>query len=237
MNWQISREVNKEDLAWMSGIWDGEGCIRAAFNKSAINDNPTLKIEAFVKNTDVFMIRKLSQILYDLGIKFCFVLSKEHTDNYDTHHKEIICIKISGKGNVWKLLTVMFPYLITKKHQASLAIELIEYRESLGYHGIAKCIVSIRPKCSCGGNCRSMGKYWKCNVCGKCSLKTTDEIITASKKQNWNGLLITDDAKVVELVNRIQRCKSELVNPSETKRVANRPLEIPDKLINAYLMI
>lgn len=199
MYWTISKEVNNEKIAWMAGIWDGEGCLRAATRKNVVNNNPTLFFEAFVKNTDVLMIREISKILHACKIKFCFFLQKSHVDKDRVNHKKIICIKVSGKGNVWKLLTLMFPYLITKKKQASLMLQLIEYRESLGYHGPAK---------GHGG-----------------------------KKENWNGKKITDDPKIVDLLEKLHKEKSNLIDPSETKRVANKPLEINQKLLEAYLMI
>ena len=154
---------------------------------------------AFVKNTDVLMIEKISKILYQARIKFCFSLQKASVDKDGVSHKTIITITVNGKGNVWKLLTLMFPYLSTKKKQASLMLQLIEYRESLGYHGPAK-----------GGG---------------------------QGKARWNGRKITDDSQIVELVARIQREKNNLIDPSETKRVANKPLRIPEKAMTAYLMI
>jgi len=201
MDWQISREVEENKISWMSGIWDGEGCIRAFFSKNRINQKPNLCVEAFVKNSDVLMIKKISHILYDSKIKFCFFLSKPRRDKNGICHKPMISIKVAGKGNVWKLLTLMFPHLSTKKKQAYLVLQLIEYRESLGYHGTAKC-----------------------NGCG-------------NQKASWNGKLITDDIKIRQLVDQIKFEKDNLIDPSETKRVANRPLEIPEKTMMAYLMI
>ncbi len=203
MNWTISKEVDKEKIAWMAGVWDGEGCIRPYFVKNQINGNLCLGIESHVRNTDVFMISRVSQILYDLGIKFSFSLGSAHIDKDGTNHKTSVVIKVAGKGNVWKLLTIMFPYLITKKQQASIAIELIEYRESLGYHGIA---------------------YRKESKTGRCP-------------GQWSGKTIQDDPKIMDLVQKLNKCKSNLIDPSETTRVANKPMGIPDKLVKAYLMI
>lgn len=208
MNWSISREVNKEEIAWMAGIWDGEGCLRAVIQKNRKNGNPTLHVEAFVKNTDVLMIRKISNVLYKASIKFCFFLQKAYRDNTGTSHKKIVVIKVSGKGNVWKLLTLMFPYLITKRHQASLMLELIEYRDSLGYHGPSYCDKTDKDKNKWRLRChreRSPGK--------------------------WSGKTITDDSKIMDLIGRIQKSKEQLIDPSETKRIANRPLEIFSKSI------
>jgi hypothetical protein len=203
MNWAISREVEKEKLSWMAGVWDGEGCIRAFFGKNRTNFKPCLQLESHVKNTDVLMIKRISEILKDLGIKFSLSISNKHKDQDGVNHKTAIVIKVSGKGNVWKLLTIMFPYLITKKQQASIALELIEYRDSLGYHGIAHEEISN----------------------------------TGRNKGRWSGKLITEDKKIVDLVNKLRDAKDNLIDPSETKRVANKPMEIPVKSLEAYLMI
>jgi hypothetical protein len=168
-----------------------------------INGNPCLCLESHVKNTDAFMVKQISQILHDLGIKFSFSLCKAYRSIDKTNHKTTINIKVAGKGNVWKLLTVLFPYLITKRQQASVALELIEYRESLGYHGIA---------------------YVHESKTGRCPGK-------------WSGKTLQDDSKVVELVQKLSKCKSNLIDPSETTRVANKPMGIPFKSLKAYLMI
>lgn len=125
--------ISREKLSWLAGILDGEGSFHAGFRriKATKNKHPLLRVRVDVGNTDVFMIKEISEIYYHLGIKFHYGTTKNNGKN----ESWTLRICISGKGNVKKLIVSIRPYIVAKAKQADKLMELIFYRESLGYIG------------------------------------------------------------------------------------------------------
>ena len=114
-------------LAWLGGIIEGEGCISVRWgtqtNIKHYGDN-RLRTTICIYNTNMLLMQRVSEILVDNGVKFCYVI-----DNRDNGCG--LDLRIDGKGRAKKLLSLIMPYLVSKKRQAELTLELIDYRESL----------------------------------------------------------------------------------------------------------
>jgi hypothetical protein len=172
--------LNSNDIAWLAGIWDGEGYIGTYWKKLNGTTALGLIVRASVKNTDVFMIKKISEILYQANIGFHYQLEKNSTSLFLT-------IGLRGKGTIKKLLMLLLPYLITKKYQALLMLELIDYRESMSQSS------------------------WEHDSFGNSIRK---------KPKNW----VMNDSKILELIDKIKQAKKQTILPSETRRIAGKPL-------------
>lgn len=86
-----------------------------------------LKIEISIGNTDPIFIRRITECLKILEVKFIIHLNKRSQKGW----KHLANVSIDGKGRVLKLLRLINPFLSGKKLQAELVMELIEYREHL----------------------------------------------------------------------------------------------------------
>lgn len=114
-------------LAWLGGVIEGEGCISVRWgiqtNMKHYGDN-RLRTTICIYNTNMLLMQKVSEILANNGVKFCYVIdNRSNGCGLD--------LRIDGKSRTRKLLLLIMPYLVSKKRQAELTLELIDYRESL----------------------------------------------------------------------------------------------------------
>jgi len=112
------------DLAWLGAIIDGEGCIYAGFRNQKECNNLTVRVTIY--NTHPLIIRRTTEILCRLEVGF-YISSPQSPKK----SKPGVCITIGGKQRVKKLLEQVIPYLFAKRRRSELAIELVDYRESL----------------------------------------------------------------------------------------------------------
>ncbi len=126
------------DLAWLAGIVDGEGCIAAYWWKQTNprnRNNHGMRVMLSVSNTNPDLIRKMSEILVANDVQFNFSASVSRTKGPRASERPCVALVVMGKGRLSKLLPLLIPHLTAKLKQAQLALELIEYRESLAAHG------------------------------------------------------------------------------------------------------
>ena len=125
----ISRKDSLIAAVWLAGAIDGEGSIRACFVKRSnrLRGNPMLKVEVSVSNTDPTFVRRVTECLKIIEVKFCVQVFKRSQKGW----KHGATVSVDGKGRVSKLLRFIKPFLANKKLQAELINELIEYREHL----------------------------------------------------------------------------------------------------------
>jgi hypothetical protein len=106
---------NKLTHAYVAGVMDGEGCISAAFTP---DNKPMLRIR--MGNN----YRPLVQMFLDLyGGWF-------HTQEAHDNTKEFYTWELTGKEKRESFLLQVLPYLITKRPQAKLALELVRLPSS-----------------------------------------------------------------------------------------------------------
>ena len=127
--------ISREREAWLAGVIDSEGSLEVGwtnqYNPDKTKINPKMMYcRIKVGNTDPRMIAKISSIYKDLGVGFSFRTTKR----FDRIHW-MIEIKTQGKGNCKKVLLAIYPYIGNKRDQVDKFLEIIEYRESIGYGG------------------------------------------------------------------------------------------------------
>lgn len=112
------------DLSWLGAIIDGEGCVYAGFRNIEADNNLTLRVTIY--NTHPLIIRRVTEILCRLEVGF-YISSPGNPGK----SKPGVCVVVGGKQRVKKLLELVIPYLFAKRERAKLAIQLVDYRESL----------------------------------------------------------------------------------------------------------
>lgn len=111
------------DLGWAAGIIDGEGCILLNIYRAG-NDCYVLRV--IVTNTDVSMLHRLKEI-FGLGN-----IIPRPSNN--PKHKMRWYWEVSSK-KAEQVLTLVEPYLVSKRKQAQLGLLSRTY---MGKHGVNK---------------------------------------------------------------------------------------------------
>lgn len=133
----ISREVN---LAWLAGIIDGEGnldfSVQTKKSGKSGNTNNYLCPKVRITNTDIRMIRKVSEIYVNENIVFFYALNsvKRYKNRKDTWKNQLE-ITTASHGSVKKLLSLVLPYLVNKRDLAQMMIETITWVQEQPYRG------------------------------------------------------------------------------------------------------
>lgn len=112
------------DLAWLAGIWDGEGSI-AFFSHKEKTGNTKLKPMVNVINTDFTIINKVRKLLEELGCNFSF--QERHPNN--VKHNIAWVLLSSNQKYIIIFLTAIYPYLVSiKKQKAEVLIDYCSRR-------------------------------------------------------------------------------------------------------------
>ena len=117
------------DLAWLAGIWEGEGSI--LLYSRPVNDK-RIQISPLVTmtNTDVSIVNECRKIIDQMGCNFSWREYKpKGKDSYKT------CYKISSAhaGNIQIFLKCLMPYLKgEKKHKAETLLAFVSRRVEKG---------------------------------------------------------------------------------------------------------
>ena len=119
--------MKKTDIAYMAGIFDGEGCIvihdRSYFTKSGLKRTRYYP-EINVANTNEWIIHQF---------KFAFGGSL-YLRKKKTNKSQAIWVWQTTSKKATMCLEVLLPYLKLKKRQAELAIEMEIRRRNRGSH-------------------------------------------------------------------------------------------------------
>jgi hypothetical protein len=89
-----------------------------------------------ITNTDVRMIKKVSEIYAGEGLVFFYAMN--HVSRYKNRKetwRDQLEITISSKGSVAKALRLVLPYLVNKQRYAQLMLDAIEWVQAQPYRG------------------------------------------------------------------------------------------------------
>lgn len=114
------------DLAWLAGIWDGEGTI-TVFSNTEKSGQKKIKPLCVVVNTDIQIISKIQEILLSLDCNFVITERKKEKK----HHS--LCWSISTGNMLYidRLLTAISPYLFgIKRAKADIVLRYVKQRMS-----------------------------------------------------------------------------------------------------------
>lgn len=133
-----NQQVTLENIAWLAGIWDGEGTLsivrqmrkspREGHGNSVFGLNP----KATMENTSEAIIEECCRILDGLDIKYYI---QPRSDN-NPSHKERYVLSICRLDMIEKFCNVLVEYLISKKDQCRLlkryAISRLKHEKDIG---------------------------------------------------------------------------------------------------------
>lgn len=108
--------ATKLELAWLAGLVDGEGCI--TFSPHQRGRKWVLKFH--VSNTHMPTVRRAWKILGRQG----YLGRRDHNGK---GWKPLFVLELSEKKAEYAL-TVLMPYLVTKKEQAELGLYALRFR-------------------------------------------------------------------------------------------------------------
>lgn len=114
----------KEELAYLAGLWDGEGTITIFKNRSN-NGYEKLCPTLGIVNTDLEIINAVLSILDKLKVSF-HIFEKEGKKK-DKHK---LCYQLTSRNSryIEVVLQAMLPYLRGKKSQAELVLRFVKKR-------------------------------------------------------------------------------------------------------------
>jgi hypothetical protein len=119
------------DAAWLAGIIDGEGCIHTTYaNGKKSKSHYRCRVE--VRNTNPFMVQRITQILANREIQF-FIHFLKKKESY----KEGLVVVVTGYKAIQRLLQMVLPHLTAKYDEARLMAEFIDWR--LNEHPMVGC--------------------------------------------------------------------------------------------------
>ena len=119
------------DVAWLAGIVDGEGCISTTY-ANGNKDKRHYRCRVEVRNTNPFMIQRITQIMTNRGIQFFLHFLKKKGG-----YKEGLVFVVTGYKAIQALLQMILPHLTAKYDEAKLMAEFINWR--LNEHPMKGC--------------------------------------------------------------------------------------------------
>lgn len=133
----IRRKETMEKLYWLAGIIDGEGSFTLNRRCGVNSGQDSFITRLQIGNTDMGMIKEISEIFVSLGIKFYYGL---HNPNKNfPHAKRYLTINVEGYRSMKKVIEAVEGKLFThqKRDQLKLIREYISFRERVA-SGIEK---------------------------------------------------------------------------------------------------
>lgn len=112
--------VTNTELAWLAGLWDGEGSI-TIFTHQEKDGNKKICPTLLVVNTNPAIIAEAARILDKLGTSF-HVFER---NNPNPKHKDAIQLNTRNQQYIKIALEAMLPYLVGKKAQAELTLRYV----------------------------------------------------------------------------------------------------------------
>lgn len=131
----ISREVQ---LAWLAGIIDGEGNLDFSVQEKPCGQGRSSYLcpKVRITNTDLRMIKRVSEIYVAENLVFFYALNKvSRYKGKKPTWKDQMEITISSQGSVSKLLQSVHPYLVNKQRMAELMVEIIGWVQAQPMRG------------------------------------------------------------------------------------------------------
>src|SRR5580658_4081261 len=115
--------LKQKELAYWAGFMDGEGCIRISLCQSKNCSRPQAQLVIAATNTHVGVIQKLYEV-------FPTPKSSKMTNylggpKYQINRRPQYKWALTGMS-AYKVIKLLYPFLIVKKEQAKLAMEFYE---------------------------------------------------------------------------------------------------------------
>jgi hypothetical protein len=116
-------ELTPTDIAWLAGIFDGEGslCFYRCKKRNVIGFNIT--------NTNLLLLEKARKILSTItGKEFRIYAKKFYKPRTFKNNKQVYDIECHNYRHQYRILKTLLPYLTSKKQKAEEGILYLEVR-------------------------------------------------------------------------------------------------------------
>lgn len=122
-----------DDLAWLAAIVDGEGNLQPTVQQKSCGQTRRQYFEPKIRitNTDVRMIKAVSEIYVREGIGFFYAInSVTRYKNKKSTWRNQLEITVGSKKHIINLLGLIIPHLRNKRRYAELMLETINWVNS-----------------------------------------------------------------------------------------------------------
>lgn len=124
--------MNKSDLMWLAGFMDADGSIALWRHKDATHKKGYKIYPSIIfTNNNPFIIENIIRILDENELQL-HVVERNHTSE---NHARTWQVASQTADTVYKVLTLIEPYLVGKKPQAKLVLRFLNSRRSKGKTG------------------------------------------------------------------------------------------------------
>lgn len=120
-----NQQVTSHQLAWLAGIWEGEGTFMIYGYKRRNRKDKNYSARVTLTNSSIEMINEISKIFDNCGIGGHIYQEKMRSKK----HKACYHITVNKMEHVKKAAKLMLPYLISKKAHAEVLIRFINLRQ------------------------------------------------------------------------------------------------------------
>lgn len=122
MSTMDNQQVTISELAWLAGIWDGEGTISIRRNVKINQFSPRVHMV----NTNSHMIEKVVEILRKIGVEP--YVREVSRGTFEGSRKQMWAVGVDTLSKSKIILDSFFPYLVAKKPQAKLLLQFVNSR-------------------------------------------------------------------------------------------------------------
>ena len=117
-----NQQVTREEIAWLAGIWDGEGTISVRHNTKIHQFSPRMHIV----NTNSQIVLKSLKILEKIGATP--YLREKGKGGFDGSKKQCWILGVDTLAKSKIILEKLLPYLVGKKPQAEILLRFVNSR-------------------------------------------------------------------------------------------------------------
>jgi len=115
-----NQQVTQTDLAWLAGIWDGEG--HFSIRRTVVKNNaPQYSPRLGMTNSNVQILTRVREILDALEIGYYF--REKDQGGFEGSHKQTWLVAVETMVNAVKVIAAIRPYLVGKCFQADCIME------------------------------------------------------------------------------------------------------------------
>ena len=118
------------DIAWVAGIIDGEGhvsLVKQSWKKET--GDYLLCPVVTVANTDFALLRKYTEILYEWGVHFHYLLDSARRRKES--HRPQVAVRVTRVNSVARLLEIVTDHLTAKRPYAQIVLEFCHWKQGL----------------------------------------------------------------------------------------------------------
>lgn len=116
------------DIAWLAGLIDGEGTItvrRWSQKGGSGKRNPAFAVQLSVSNTNPKIIRRAYKLMSEITGSGVGIAVLNYREPPQRHCYQVY---VSSQKSMKQVLQTVYPHLVGKTEQASIALEILEKR-------------------------------------------------------------------------------------------------------------